>query len=189
MSGKNFCKVEQKWCKFLKRGVCIKTNSILSEVNRCPRVAEIETVRLSKILTEVKFEDVFSKLIYWFPDQEKCKEGYNRVFNELLTKKPKKHNLNDLFIMVRKETDNGVEYSIVSGIRPNDKIYYALEFCSWEDWVSMFITQDTLDNLSNEEIVAGCLYEMTFFGFTEESPGKAEERIVNSIEECKKKDK
>ena len=104
--GKSFCKVENKWCKFLKRGVCGYCKETLDSVPRCPRLTEIETVRLSDVLKEVKFEDVFEWLIYWFPDQESSKEGYESVFNSLLERKPKKHDLNDLFICVERLKDD-----------------------------------------------------------------------------------
>lgn len=195
--GKSFCKVENKWCKFLKRGVCGYCKETLDSVPRCPRLTEIETVRLSDVLKEVKFEDVFEWLIYWFPDQESSKEGYESVFNSLLERKPKKHDLNDLFICVERlkddfdpdDKDSDKEYLNVCGVKVvgNDNTRYGIEFCSWDSWVSMFITDNSFKRLSKEEIVAGCLYEMTFFGFTEEKVKDKEEQLVNSIEECKSK--
>ena len=44
---------------------------------------------------------------------------------------------------------------------------YAIEFVPWIEWISMFITKKTLNILSNDEIIIGCLYEMTWSGFTE----------------------
>lgn len=187
--GKNFCKVENKWCKFLRHDVCEFTNAKtnICDVSRCPRLAAIETTRLSTLLQEVKFEDVFKELTYWFTDQEKSKEGYRDVFNKLLAMKPKKHNLSDLFINIEVVNEDDGNWLNVDGVNVigNDHKTYGIEFLKWEDWVSMFITTPTLQRLPKETIVAGCLYEMTFFGFEQESVQGYKEKLINSIEEVK----
>ena len=185
--GKTFCKVENKWCKFLKRGTCTYCNSSLGEVSRCPRVAEIETTRLLDILKTVSFDDVFSALCKWFPNQgqEDCFEDYKKVMDILLSKKPKKHNLDDMFITIDKVIEDGREYLDVLGLDHIRNKKYAIEFVPWADWISMYITQETLDTLSNEEIAAGCLYEMTFNGFSEEDITDKKNRMINSLIEIK----
>ena len=187
--GKNFCKVEGKWCKRLKRGICDETKTPLNEVRRCPRLEKIETVRLADLLKEVSFDPVFYRLCHYFPSQESSREAYEKVFNKLCLMTPKKHRLDDLFIEIHKvhEEDDGSEWLNVSGqeIIKENPISYGIEFSRWIDWVSMFITQETLDSLSKEDIVAGCLYEMTFFGFEEEDVVEEKEKIFNSIEEAK----
>ena len=50
----------------------------------------------------------------------------------------------------------------------------------------MFITQRTLDILSNEEIVAACLYEMTFFGYEEKDVMNEKTKLENAFNECRK---
>ena len=184
--GKNYCKIESKWCKFLKRGVCQCANASLDCVNRCPRLIEIETRRLADVLKEVDFEKTFNRLTYWFKNQESSKTGYKDVFDKLLTMKPNKHNLSDLFIEVNKVfEDDGECWLNVHGIMPKSpQKGYAIEFTPWNDWISMFIDQKTLDSLSKEEIVAACMYEMTFFGFEEEDVQDSHNDLINRYEEC-----
>jgi len=187
--GKSFCKIEDKWCKYLKHNICTYCSKGINDVNRCPRLAEIETVRLSDILKKVEFENVFASLCKWYNNQEDSKEGYRDVFNLISSMTPKKHNLSDLFIDAHKyidEYDNN-EYIDVSGVNVigNDDKTYGIEFLAWNDWISMFITQNTLDTLTNEEIVAGCLFEMTFFGFEEKKVKDEEKKLIQSIEEYK----
>lgn len=188
MRGKEYCKVEKKWCRFLNHNVCNKANCELNVVNRCPRLVEIETVRLYDILKKVTFDNVFERLCHLFENQESSIEGYREVFYKLRNMTPHKHNLTDLFIDINiiKE-DDGTEWISVDGkdIIKNNGINYGIEFEKWNDWVSMFITQETLDNLTYEDIVAGCLYEMTFFGFTEEHVEEYENKLMQSVEECK----
>ena len=187
--GKNYCKVEGKWCKFLRRGVCGETKTDLNQVNRCPKLARIETRRLADLLNEVSFDPVFYKLCHWFNDQEGSRNGYESVFNKLVLMNPKKHRLDDLFIEIHiVKEDDGSEWLNVSGVSVlgSDTTSYGIEFNPWRDWVSSFITQKTLDTLDKEDIVAACLYEMTFFGFEEQRVQDEKNKIFNSIEECKK---
>ena len=187
--GKNFCNIEWKWCKYLKHsGVCAYCNSDTKTLNYCPRIKEIETVRLYDIIMSVEFDNVFPYIYKWYHDQERSRNGYEIVFNKLRSMAPKRHQLNDLYINIEKFEEDGREVSNVTGIDiiKNDGCHYAIEFVPWVDWVSMFITQETLNTMSYEEIVAGCLYEMTFFGFNEDEIKEEENKMVKSIEEFKR---
>lgn len=44
---------------------------------------------------------------------------------------------------------------------------YSLMFTPWKDWLSMGVSQDTIETLSFDEIIAHCLYEMTYIHFDE----------------------
>lgn len=187
MRGKEYCKVEKKWCKFLNHNICNKANCELCHVNRCPRLVEIETVRFSDILKDVTFDKAFDRLCFWYPDQKSSEKGYKEVFNKLLLMTPHKHNLTDLFINVYLVEENGKDYIDVDGIDMINKnhIRYGIEFEPWIDWVSMFITQSSLDTFTKEDIVGACLYEMTFFGFTENNVQNEKQKLIDSVNECK----
>jgi len=187
--GKNFCKIENKWCKFLRKGICGVSKNELEHIGKCPRIAEIETTTLYTLVREVDFEDVFSIICHYYEDEIKNRVGYEEAFKELKLKRQKKHNLNDLFIEVEIGKENEIEYLDVYGVKTNSDIRFGLEFCKWDYWVTMFITKDTLTNLSKEQIVAGCLYEMTFFGFSEEKIKEFHDEMEKDIEEAKSNNK
>lgn len=189
--GKNFCNVSYKWCKFCRRGNCEYSHTATESLAKCPRISQIETVQFADLLKSVDFETVFSRLCFYFPDQEHSKQGYKEVFETLLNIKPiPMNNLKDLFIDVSYQKDflDNKEYIDVSGIQVfnSDNKSYGIEFCPWKDWVSMHITRQSLDNFTKEDIVAACLYEMTFFGFTDAAVQEEAKKLKDSIEECKK---
>lgn len=188
--GKLYCKIEHKWCKMLKRGVCTYCNKNITEVSRCPRLADIETIRFSEMLKTVKFDDVFVALVKWFEDQKNAKAAYNDVFDKLLRITPIKHNLTDMFINIRlvKDDEYG-DWLDVEGVDivPKTDKHYGIEFMPWMQWISMFITKETLEQLSPEEIVAACLWEMTFYGFDEPTVIEHENELIEAVEECKNK--
>ena len=100
---------------------------------------------------------------------------------------PKRNKLSDPFIAISKVVEkDGSEWPDVYGIRINSKKRLGMEFVSWRDWATMFITKETLANFTPEEIVAACLYEMTFFGFTEDFIADEHDKLVKSVEEAMK---
>lgn len=194
---KNYCKIAQKWCKFLDKNMncnyanrdCPKNlkNKSIDKLRSCPRLAEIETVRFSQLLHYANFDIVFETLLRWYPDQKENKEGYEKVFNYLLTLKPKPHKIGDLYISVKKWEEDGKTGLDVTGIDiryPEDKRpSYAIEFMPWIDWISMFIVKKTLENISIHLLVAACLYEMTWFGFEERDIQSTKDKMISSIQE------
>ena len=183
--GKNYCKVDKKWCRFLKHNICSQVNCDLSAVNRCPLLKRIETKRLSDLLRESTFEEVSKALLRWFPKEIRSINGYRDVYNSLCSMTPRKHKYDDLFIEIKRENDLfGNEYLHNHGVSiiKREKITYGLELSPWIDWISMYITQDTLDSLTKEEIIASCLYEMTFYGFDEPTISDFKETLIDNIQ-------
>lgn len=182
--GKNFCKVDKKWCKFLSHNKCIKANTALNHINRCPRLAEIETQRLSNLLKEVTFEDVFEAICHWYQNQDNNKNGYRNVFGLISRMIPQKHKFDDLFIEIKKYHEDDTDYLHAHSINivKKENITYGLEFTPWNELISMYITQETLNSLTKEEIVAACLYEMTFFGFEETTVSSEMQKIFDNLQ-------
>jgi hypothetical protein len=60
---------------------------------------------------------------------------------------------------------------------------FGLELESWNEWLGMEIEVDTLDEYLESEIIAHCLYEMTFFGFTEAEISAQREELQRRIDE------
>ena len=183
--GKKYCNICRKWCKFLRHGVCTFENVGVDTLTRCKRLTDIETTRLATLLREVNFDVVFSILHDMFGENEEQRDGYLAAFNNLCTMRPKKHYLNDLFIKIER-LDGEIYVSAVNVFR-NGHRKYGIELMKWKNLISMFITNDTLNNFTKEEIVAGCLYEMTFYGFEESKVNEARERTEAAFREFRER--
>lgn len=55
----------------------------------------------------------------------------------------------------------------VSGIRDNDDNVYSLVMTPWREWLGMEIEEKTLQNIPPLMILAECVYEMTWYGYSE----------------------
>lgn len=50
----------------------------------------------------------------------------------------------------------------------DDSERYGLDLSPWEEWLAIRIPQSLRDTMPASEIVAHCIWEMTFYGFTQE---------------------
>ena len=126
-------------------------------------------------------------LLQLYPGEEINRFGYLDVFDELLYMNPED---SDIEIVVEQQIDDfdGEEYVDVSGSYKNPKeeeFSQALEFTPWNEWLGIDISQESLDDFTELEIIAHCLFEMTFVGFEEEVIQEEMESMENSIEEFK----
>lgn len=56
----------------------------------------------------------------------------------------------------------------VYGVKEGDAHAYVLSLSTWDEWLHYTIGEVTKERFSLAEIVAHCLWEMTYFGLTEE---------------------
>lgn len=125
------------------------------------------------------WEAISSLLLEIYPDTEKDMEGYRLVFEKLKVMNPKK---SDISIFISKEVDEDEEYMDVSGLYNNpknekEKYPQAIELKAWQKWLGMNMSNESLEDFSESEIIVHCLYEMTVVGFSEEDILKANKRI------------
>lgn len=116
---------------------------------------------------------------------------YRNVFEKLKTLELEE---NDMLIVLTEydsdDEDNVHTYIDVSG-RKNKKVPnditdgYALEFVPWKEWLGMELAPETIKNFSELEIIAHCLYEMTFIGYEEEEIQEQLNSINKTMEEYK----
>jgi hypothetical protein len=76
-------------------------------------------------------------------------------------------------------------YAEIVGIKEGDDERWGLSFSPWKEWLGMVVRKETLDTYSASRIVANCLYEMTFHGFTEETIKQEIQKLEDSIKESK----
>jgi hypothetical protein len=52
----------------------------------------------------------------------------------------------------------------------------------WNEVVSLFVSENTMTSLKPEEIVAAVLFEITFYGFTEEKIKEFKNRLEEDVD-------
>lgn len=65
----------------------------------------------------------------------------------------------------------------------NSETSFALDLVPWEEWLGMELDPSAFDAYSAPDIVAHCLWEMTFFGFDKETIRKQRDEIEGRARE------
>jgi hypothetical protein len=128
-------------------------------------------------------------LLELYPGEEINRFAYMDVFEELLFMDPEGSDI-EIVVAQQKDDFDGEEYVDVSGSYKSPKneeeeFSQALEFTAWNEWLGMEINQESLLHFTELEIIAYCLYEMTFVGFDEEVIQEEMKTMESSLEEYK----
>ena len=112
-------------------------------------------------------------LLAHYPDEKKNSEAYMEVLNGLKLLTPKETAIS-ICVSWEKDDFDQSDYVHVAGYYNNPAKHpgeyngsLAIEFTPWSEWLGMDIDINTLETFNECEIIAHCLYEMTFCGFTE----------------------
>ena len=98
-------------------------------------------------------------------------EAHKTAYEKIKQLKPNAINMEIVLVEYEDGFDDElISYVDVSGkkLDKKDLQSYAIEFMSWNDWLGMRISRDSLLNFNELEIVSHCIYEMTFIDFDEE---------------------
>lgn len=130
-------------------------------------------------------------LLELYPDEEEDISDYEEVFSKLRTLQPEESNFS-IVVNWKKDDFEHTYYADVSGYcndpkkqAGNTTTTFALEFTSWNEWLGMTIDKTTLQTFNELEIIAHCLYEMTFVSFDEEEIKDEMNRLKDAVEEIK----
>jgi hypothetical protein len=132
------------------------------------------------------WKDIRDAIVRLYPDYESELEGYQQVFQKLKTLTPAKTSLRLLVDLVYSE--HAGEFHVeVRGVEPSDEnsspTSFAIGTTSWTEWLGMELDENALKDFSEFDIVAFCLYEMTFFGFTVEDIQRTADAMIGITNE------
>ena len=131
---------------------------------------------LKSLMKNVKHEQILDELLLAYPECITEKHLYEEVLTYLNQVEEKPF---DEFViaiaLIDPSMDDGYEedideeaYLSISGYSEKEDLHFALGFTRWEEWVNAKIDiQDGLE-VNPAELVAICLYEMTFYGFNQD---------------------
>ena len=153
---------------------------------------------LSNLIQSNEWLSVELTMLSLYPDQKESIEAYKQIF-EMLKDRTPANTETEIILQQCYDDENGEEsYIDVSGRDPNagkdeltDRL--AIEFTPWNEWLGMTISNETLADFNELEIISHCLFEMTFVSFDEkeiqeylESLNKTAEEFRNLTDEEKK---
>ena len=128
-----------------------------------------------------------------YPDQGKMLDQYRNVFENLKNLEPVDNKMRIVLTEHDCDPDDESEIKTYVDVSARDDaedengsaISYAIEFTAWKKWLGMDLDTETIKKFSELEIIAHCLYEMTFIGYDEEEIQEERNSIEKTIEEYK----
>lgn len=191
--GKSFCKLGGKWCKYCKRDTCECSGKKIkiSDVIECPK-PKVVPPKLVDIFNKVSYDDIISNIISIWPDQEENKSGYEDAYNEIMKLTPSDSPLTISITHVHEEYDMNFEgigpehfvddYNCVEGV-DKDKNTWGISCTEWESWLAMGFTKQTLRSFTDAEIAAYCLYEMTWWGYSQNKVNEETDKLSEVVDD------
>jgi len=154
-------------------------------------------MKFTELVCKYKWDEVCAALIHLYPNDRKNIAGFKMVFEQLQTLTHAESNMRIILEEVFDEFENGW-YTCVSGkngtlkkeenseIFKDDKIgnqevSYGIEFVDWKKWLGMDIDLGSISNYSETDIMAHCLWEMTFYGYTQEAIKKQSVQLEEKV--------
>jgi len=142
-----------------------------------------------KLLQSNSWLSVAEILLELYPDEATNISGYQEVFEKLLFMNAGDSEIT-ICVVHQKDDFDGEQYVDVSGKyefpkNEEEKFSQAIEFSTWDKWLGMKISQESLLVFTELEIISHCLFEMTFVSFEEEDIQEKLNSIQKNIEDYK----
>lgn len=145
-------------------------------------------MKFHELLKSVNWEDIKKSLTEHYPEEDT--DIYHDIVHDLKRRDPVDV---DMVIDIEEDTVEGNTWYHIVGRSLLEEKDYALDFTPWSQWLSCKIKDELFEKYKEEEIVAHCLFEMTYDGYDEEKIQerfeyliRLKEQIENMSEEEKK---
>lgn len=150
-------------------------------------------MKLAELVCKYDWGEIRPAIVRLYPNDQKNISGFKMVFEQLQTLMPAETNMRIILKEVFDEFENE-RYTCVSGVdgtlkreeNPeifkddkigNQEVSYGIEFTDWEEWLGMDIDPESTSNYHETDIIAHCLWEMSFYGYTQEAIKKTIDTI------------
>ena len=139
---------------------------------------------LKEIINKTDFMELWKYLISMYSDQDSDEHmsTYHAMFEKLKAMEPVCSKSNMKIYLQSFREDDDTDWA-VDGIK--EGVVYAIDGTPWNEWLGMEIEIDSSNSLQPYEIVAHCLWEMSFYSFDEEKTKAIFddlEKIVDELE-------
>lgn len=123
-------------------------------------------------------EVIVKNVIKLYPDQKKNKKGYLVTLSELRNLEPI---ITEMEIDITLVENQGDPYIDVHGLKEGET--YALSYTYFEEWLGYTINEYVFKDFKDIDILAHCIWEMTWNGFTNKQIKEKIELLNDRIKE------
>jgi tetratricopeptide (TPR) repeat protein len=117
-----------------------------------------------------------------YPKWEKDTNTYGLIFHQLQNLTPVKDR-DDMSIHIHQDDHNHLNGCKNHPQTPEEEHTYGLAITPWGEWLGMDVSGTAIEDYSDEEIISHCLWEMTFYGYSQKTIQKMVEGWENTEKE------
>jgi hypothetical protein len=145
---------------------------------------------LNELIHRHHWLSIQAELVRLYPEEEEQIDSYSDVYYQLklLTPEP-----SDITIRIKEIIDDDETYISVDGYYTDGRVdeqsvndTLGLDFTPWNKWLGMPIDKNAFEEFSELEIIAHCLFEMTFVAFDQEEIQEYMDDLRNRADEFEK---
>jgi hypothetical protein len=149
-------------------------------------VMETTEITVNDLIKSTTWEAIWKEMPLLYSQVVESEEGYKEVFAKLESIIPEP---SDLVLFIKIFFEEGKRYADFAAYNEECPEGYSMMASSWASILGLTISRETFDQLSSAEIIAHCLYEMTWFGSSEEEIEAFCEDTVSKFPDFKALDK
>lgn len=140
---------------------------------------------LRDLVGRVRWPAVEAALVEAYPEEAERVHRYSAVYERLVSLEPVAC---DLVLRIEPRKDDHEEWLEVYGedgsLREDGELErFALELMPWSKWLGVAVPEELRREVGDAEVLAHCLYEMTFAGFDEETVQAEVEELSRRVRE------
>lgn len=122
---------------------------------------------VQQLFRTISWRDVARCLAALYPEQECNLQQYKKVFARVRFCEPV-FNADGIVVCIELVKDENEQWYNVYGYIPGKTVRYGLELSLFEEWAGYWIDEKLLQQMPAPEIAAHILWEMTFYGYSNE---------------------
>ncbi|VGO16188.1 hypothetical protein PDESU_04778 [Pontiella desulfatans] len=130
-----------------------------------------------------EYEAAFNSLRLVAPEETRMRIIVQQTFREGLDDEPFVEVSGKDGTLNKEQDDFQYMNQASEGTFANRETSYALSLSPWNEWLGMEIDAATAEHYSDEDILAHCLWEMTWHGFEEESIQEQKKELDRRVAE------
>ncbi|MDR1895941.1 MAG: tetratricopeptide repeat protein [Prevotellaceae bacterium] len=146
------------------------------------KISKSRKAKLATLVKRYKWEDIEPVFIEEYQGWKKAANVYGLIFHQLQNITPVEDR-DDMSIHIHPNEHNHVDAYKNHPQTPEEDQAYGLSIAPWGDWLGIDIAGTTIEDYSDEEIISHCLWEMTFFGYSQKTVQKTVDGWQNAEKE------
>jgi len=123
------------------------------------------TIKVKDLLSKTEWTAIWAFMSEHYDLSPAAEKPYQDIYLSLdkITAQP-----SDLILHIKIFFENGNRYADIAGYNDVEPSGYFMSASPWGQWLDLFIAKETLTELDSNEIIGHCLWEMTWFGSSDE---------------------